>query len=153
EGADAAREAYAGLARFLREELLPQAPTRDAVGRERYELWSRLFLGARVDLEETYAWGLAELDRVIAEQEAVAATIAGPGATVAQAIEVLDADETRVLHGTDALREWMQATSDAAIDALEGTHFEILEALQRLECRIAPTQNGGIYYTGPSDDF
>src|SRR3712207_1117346 len=23
----------------------------------------------------------------------------------------------------------------------------------RLECRIAPTQSGGIYYTAPSDDF
>jgi uncharacterized protein (DUF885 family) len=25
--------------------------------------------------------------------------------------------------------------------------------MQRLECRIAPTQSGGIYYTAPSDDF
>ena len=28
------------------------------------------FLGAAVDLEETYAWGVQELDRLIAEQEA-----------------------------------------------------------------------------------
>lgn len=153
EGAAAARGAYADLATYLREELLAQAPAEDAVGRERYARWSRYFLGAAVDLDETYAWGLAELDRVIAEQEAVAAQIAGPGATVAQAIEVLDADEARVLRGTEALRAWMQETSDAAIAALDGTHFEIAEPLLRLECRIAPTQNGGIYYTGPSDDF
>ena len=37
------------------------------------------FLGATVDLEETYQWGLEELARVVAEQEAVAAQIAGPG--------------------------------------------------------------------------
>src|SRR5699024_5328804 len=97
DGATAARSAYADLAAFLREELAPQAPEQDAVGRERYRLWSRYFLGAEVDLEETYEWGLAELDRVIAEQEAVAAQIAGDGATLEQAIEVLDADPARVL--------------------------------------------------------
>ena len=153
DGAAAARSAYADLAAFLGDELAPQAPQVDAVGRDRYTLWSRYFLGAAVDLEETYRWGVEELDRVIAEQEAVAAQIAGPGATVAQAIEVLDADESRVLSSTDALQAWMQSTSDSAVAALNGTHFEIPEPLLRLECRIAPTQTGGIYYTGPSDDF
>ncbi|WP_250446524.1 DUF885 domain-containing protein, partial [Actinotalea sp. C106] len=152
-GAGAAREAYATLGAFLREELRPQAPEADGVGRERYSLWSRYFLGARVDLEETYAWGLAELDRVIAEQEAVAAQIAGPGASLEQAIAVLDAEPSRVLDSTEALQAWMQATSDAALHALDGVHFDIPEALHALECRIAPTQTGGIYYTGPSDDF
>src|SRR5699024_2483259 len=82
-GARAATPAYAGLAAFLRGELAPAAPAEDAAGRERYALWSRYFLGARVDLEETYAWGLDELARVTAEQEAVARQIAGPGATIA----------------------------------------------------------------------
>jgi uncharacterized protein (DUF885 family) len=153
EGAAAARSAYAALAAFLRDELLPQAPDADAFGRERYALWSRYFLGAKVDLEETYAWGVAELERVIAEQEAVAAQIAGEGASIEKAVETLDADPSRVLEGTDALQAWMQRTSDAAIEALNGVHFEIPEPMLRLECRIAPTQTGGIYYTGPSDDF
>ena len=47
----------ATLAEFLRDELAPQAPEEDAVGRERYALWSRYFLGATVDLDETYAVG------------------------------------------------------------------------------------------------
>lgn len=152
-GAVAAREAYATLSAFLREELAPQAPTVDAVGRERYALASRHFLGAAVDLDETYAWGLAELARVIAEQEAVAAQIAGPGASVEDAVAVLDADPSRTLHGTDALRAWMQETSDDAVRALNGVHFDIPEPVLELECRIAPTQTGGIYYTPPSDDF
>jgi uncharacterized protein (DUF885 family) len=152
-GAVAARTAYGDLATFLRDELAPQAPQEDAFGRERYERWSRYFLGAAVDLEETYAWGLAELDRVIAEQEAVAARIAGEGATVEQAVAVLDEDPERRLDGTEALQRWMQATSDAAIAALDGEHFVIPRPLHTLECRIAPTHNGGIYYTGPSDDF
>ncbi|WP_372592646.1 DUF885 domain-containing protein [Actinotalea sp.] len=153
EGAAAARTAYADLAAFLREELAPQAPAADAFGRERYALWSRYFLGARVDLEETYAWGLAELDRIIAEQEAVAAQVAGEGASIAEAIAVLDADPSRLLADSTALQEWMQQTSDAAIEALDGVHFDIPGPVRTLECRIAPTQSGAIYYTQPSDDF
>ncbi|WP_029290971.1 DUF885 domain-containing protein [Cellulomonas sp. HZM] len=152
-GATGAREAYGKLSAFLRDELAPQAPAVDAAGRERYALWSRYFLGATVDLEETYAWGLEELARVVAEQESVAAQIAGPGASVEDAVAALDADPSRVLHGKEALRAWMQETSDAAIEALAGTHFDIPDPVRTLECRIAPTQNGGIYYTGPSDDF
>ncbi len=153
EGAEAARRAYGELAEFLRDELAPQAPQADAAGGERYPLWSQYFLGARVDLEETYEWGLAELARVVAEQEAVAAEIAGPGASVADAVAKLDADPARRLEGTQALQAWMQETSDGAIAALNGVHFDIPEPVLRLECRIAPTQSGGIYYTGPSDDF
>ncbi|MGO1338370.1 MAG: DUF885 domain-containing protein, partial [Cellulosimicrobium funkei] len=68
-GAAAAREAYGRLADFLETTLAPQARAEDAVGRERYALFSRTFLGAEVDLDETYAWGLEELARVVAEQE------------------------------------------------------------------------------------
>jgi uncharacterized protein (DUF885 family) len=147
-----AAEGYRTLAAFLRDELLPASPARDAVGRERYALMSRQFLGAAVDLEETYRWGVEELDRIIAEQEAVAQQIR-PGASVEEAMALLDADESRRLHGTEALRAWMQGRSDAAVEALAGTHFEIYEPMRRLECRIAPTNEGGIYYTGPSEDF
>ncbi len=157
-GAAAARAAYADLAGFLADELAPQAPEVDAVGRERYALWSRYFLGATVDLEETYAWGLEELARVVAEQEQVARQVLGDDVVegedlVTQAVAALDRDPSRTLAGTEALRAWMQATSDAAVAALAGVHFDIPEPMQRLECRIAPTQSGGIYYTAPSDDF
>ena len=47
----------------------------------------------------------------------------------------------------------MQEKSDAAVAALADTHFDIPEPIRRLECRIAPTQQGGIYYTGPSEDL
>lgn len=151
--AEGAITAYGELAAFLRDELAGQAPQDDAAGRERYALWSRYFLGATVDLDETYQWGLEELARVVAEQEATAAEIAGPGATVEQAVAALDADPSRRLEGTEALRTWMQETADGAIAALDGTHFTIPEPLHALQCMIAPTQNGGIYYTGPSDDF
>ena len=148
-----ARQAYADLAQFLGETLAPQAPREDAVGRERYQRFSRYFLGAAVDLDETYEWGLEELARIVAEQEATAAELYGPGTTVAQAMDRLDQDPERQLHGTAALQEWMQRTSDQAIADLADTHFDIPADIRTLECCIAPTQTGGIYYTGPADDF
>ncbi|RKW70684.1 DUF885 domain-containing protein [Galactobacter caseinivorans] len=152
EGAAAAKAAYADLASYLTEDLIKDAPSKDAVGREYYSLMSREFLGAEVDLEETYAWGVAELDRIIAEQEAVAEEIE-PGASVERAREILNADPARELHGTDALKAWMQDKSDTALRELAGSHFEIVPPMDRLECMIAPTQEGGIYYTAPSSDF
>ena len=147
-----AAEGYGKLAEFLESELLPNANTVDAIGRERYALLSQSFLGAKVDLDETYEWGIEELARVTREQNEVANQIK-PGATVQEAIEVLNNDASRKLHGTKALQEWMQNLSDAAIDALSGTHFDIAEPLRKLECMIAPSNSGAIYYTGPTDDF
>ncbi|MDQ1206942.1 DUF885 domain-containing protein [Microbacterium sp. SORGH_AS_0862] len=148
----AARVAYDDLARFLSAELAPVASEQDAVGRELYALHSRRFLGAEIDLDETYEWGIEELARMVAEQEAIANEIL-PGASVAEAVAHLEADPSRKLHGTQALQEWMQATSDRAVAELGRTHFDIAEPIRRLECMIAPTQEGGIYYTGPTDDF
>jgi len=152
QSARAASEAYERLRAFLTQELLPQASPRDAVGRDRYELHSREFLGARVDLEETYHWGQDELRRITAEMRQSAQAIL-PGASVAEAIAHLDADPDRRLDSPRELQEWMQRTSDAAIDALDGAQFDIPPEIRGLECRIAPTQRGGIYYTGPSEDL
>ncbi|MGO1318449.1 MAG: DUF885 domain-containing protein, partial [Cellulomonadaceae bacterium] len=124
----------------------------DGVGREAYALASQRFLGTTIDLDETYEWGLAELARMVAEQEAIAHEIL-PGASVDEVVAHLDADEANVLHGTQALQRWMQETSDAAIAALDGTHVDVPEPLRRLECRIAPSDSGIIYYTPPSDDL
>lgn len=152
EAAEAATAGYGKMASFFKEELLPAGNSEDAIGRERYRLLSARFLGKRVDLDETYEWGREELERVIAEQKAVANEIKA-GASVEEAIEVLDSDPKRKLHGTDELQRWMQKLSDAAIDKLSGTHFDIAPELKKLECMIAPTQHGGIYYTSPTDDF
>jgi len=150
--AESATQSYVLLGNFLTGELLDAAPKKDAVGREHYQLASREFLGATVDLDETYEWGIEELARVTAEQEAVANKIKR-GATVEEAIAKLDADEKRKLNGSDALQAWMQNLSDRAIEELGKSHFDIAPELRNLECMIAPTNTGGIYYTGPTDDF
>ncbi|MGN7947822.1 DUF885 domain-containing protein [Microbacterium sp. 22215] len=148
----AARVAYDELRSFLAEELAPAATEVDAVGRELYALNSRRFLGATIDLDETYEWGREELARMVAEQTAIANEIL-PGSSVEEAVAHLEADPARKLVGTEALQHWMQETSDRAVAELGATHFDIPEAIRTLECMIAPTQEGGIYYTGPTDDF
>lgn len=151
-GARVSAKAYDDLAAFLTDELLPAASEDDGVGRDLYELHSRRFLGATIDLDETYEWGIEELARMREEQESVAGQIK-PGASVLEAIAVLDADPARKLQGTKALQEWMQQLSDRAVAELSATHFDIPDQIKTLECMIAPTQEGGIYYTSPSDDF
>jgi uncharacterized protein (DUF885 family) len=151
-GAEASAAAYAKLAEFLELELAPQASEQDGVGRELYALQSRRFLGAVIDLDETYEWGIEELARMVEEQTQIAGQIK-PGASVEEAIAFLEADESNKLHGTEALQKWMQQLADQAVSELSGTHFDIPDPVKTIECMIAPTQEGGIYYTSPNDDF
>jgi uncharacterized protein (DUF885 family) len=152
QAAAGAEQAYRRLRDFLADELLEQAPDKDAVGIERYRPLSRYFLGAAVDPAEAYEWGKRELARIHQLMVETANEIKD-GASIDEAIQILEADPVRRLSGTDALQAWMQERSDEAVAALAGTHFDIPEPVRRLECKIAPTNTGVIYYTGPSDDF
>lgn len=152
DAAGAARVAYEELADVLSAEVGPAASEQDGVGRDLYALHSRRFLGATIDLDETYEWGIEELARMVAEQEQIADEILS-GASVEAAVAFLERDTSRKLHGTEALQTWMQQTSDHAVAELGKTHFDIPEPIRTLECMIAPTKEGGIYYTGPTDDF
>ncbi|MER6759459.1 MULTISPECIES: DUF885 domain-containing protein [Amycolatopsis] len=152
-GARAADEAFAEFAGFLRAELAPKAPVKDAVGEDTYRLWSRYFIGAELDLREAYEWGWHEFSRLETEMRAVANRIK-PGATPAEAAAVLDADPRYRVQGRPQFEAWMQQLSDDALKSLRGKHFDIPDRLMALECKIAPPGGGvGAYYTGPSEDF
>lgn len=147
-----ANEAFAEFGRFMAADLVPNGLPKEAVGRDHYQLSSRRYLGAEIDLEETYAWGWEELKRLSDDMEATADRIL-PGASVIEAAAHLDKDPARQLTSTAALKEWMQTAADRAIAELADVHFDIPEPVRRIECMIAPTTDGGIYYTGPSEDF
>lgn len=149
--AEQAAQAYVSFSSYLATELYPVASAEDAVGKDYYALASRRFLGAEIDLAETYQWGLAELARIVEQQHRVA-DIIHPGASIDEARQRLSADPARQLHGTDALRQWMQNLSDTTVEAMK-EHFHIPAPMDYVEAMIAPTQDGGIYYTGPSEDF
>jgi uncharacterized protein (DUF885 family) len=150
--AEEATAAFAQFAEWLDRELVPRGASKEAVGRERYGLESRYFLGATVDLEETYAWGWEELRRIEDEMVRVSDKIV-PGGSIDDAVAALDADPMRSLPSKEAFRDWMQQLADETIHAMADVHFDIPQPARRIECMIAPTTDGGVYYTGPSEDF
>jgi uncharacterized protein (DUF885 family) len=149
--AHAATAATTELGAFLDRELMPLAREKDACGPEVYDRASRYYLGAAVDLREAYAWSWEELARLRAEMTRVSNQVR-PGATVQEAMAILDEDPARRIEGRENFRAWMQATAERTIAELDGTHFDIPRPAHRIEAVIAPTNDGGIWYHGPSDD-
>ncbi|MFG3342599.1 DUF885 domain-containing protein [Glycomyces sp. NPDC048151] len=152
DGASRARYAATRFAVFLREELAPQAPEKDAVGRDRYSRASRYFIGSGIDLEETYAWGWQELARIEADMRATCERIK-PGASIEEVVAFLDQDPDENMTDKNVFRDWMQELADSTIADLADKHFDIPEQIRTIDCKIAPTEDGAIYYTGPSEDF
>jgi uncharacterized protein (DUF885 family) len=150
--ANAARRAFSEFADWLETSLGPLAPSLDAVGEERYALDSRYFLGAVIDLGETYEWGFDELHRIQEAQRAIAKDLVDEP-NIKAAYEALDQDPARRIAGAEAFRSWMQDLADQAVANLAGNHFDIPDPVKRIECCIAPTHDGSIYYTDPAEDF
>jgi uncharacterized protein (DUF885 family) len=63
------------------------------------------------------------------------------------------ASRSRRIDGRENFRAWMQELADRTISQLHGTHFDIPEPAHRIEAMIAPADDGGIYYTEPSEDW
>ncbi|MFF9571714.1 DUF885 domain-containing protein [Streptomyces sp. NPDC014685] len=153
DGARLAGESVAALRDWMREVYAPAvegAP--DTVGRERYARWSRYYNGTDLDLDEAYAYGWSEYHRLLAEMRVEAEKVL-PGADPWEALAHLDVHGTHI-EGVEEVREWLQGLMDEAIEALDGTHFELAERVRKVESRIAPPGGAAApYYTGPSEDF
>ncbi|PJN27277.1 DUF885 domain-containing protein [Streptomyces sp. CB02613] len=124
----------------------------DPVGRERYARWSRLYNGTDLDLDEAYAYGWSEYHRLLAEMQTEAEKVL-PGAGPWEALAHLDVHGKHI-EGVDEVRDWLQGLMDEAIEALDGTHFDLAERVRKVESRIAPPGGAAApYYTSPSEDF
>ncbi|WP_093802004.1 DUF885 domain-containing protein [Streptomyces sp. Wb2n-11] len=149
-----ATEAVASLRDWMRDVYAPavkDAP--DTVGRERYARWSRYFNGTDLDLDEAYAYGWSEYHRLLGEMRTEAEKILPGAATPWEALAWLDEHGTHI-EGVEETRAWLQGLMDEAIEALDGTHFELAERVRRVESRIAPPGGAAApYYTTPSEDF
>ena len=152
--ARSATEAVVRLRDWMRDVYAPTiegAP--DVVGRERYARWVRYFNGTDLDLDEAYAYGWSEYHRLLGEMKTEAEKILPGAGTPWEALAHLDAQGTHI-EGVDEVREWLQSLMDEAMDALDGTHFDLAERVRRVESRIAPPGSAAApYYTPPSDDF
>lgn len=58
------------------------------------------------------------------------------------------------VEGVEQIRLRLQQMMDEAMDALDGTHFELAAPIRRVEAMIAPPGSAGApYYTEPAQDF
>ncbi|MFE5483139.1 DUF885 domain-containing protein [Streptomyces sp. NPDC056527] len=153
EAAVGATESVVALRDWMREVYAPAvAGAPDTVGRERYQRWSRYFNGTDLDLDQAYAYGWSEYHRLLAEMRVEAERIL-PGSGPWEALAHLDAHGTHI-EGVEEVRVWLQNLMDEAIEALDGTHFELAERVRKVESHIAPPGGAAApYYTGPSEDF
>jgi uncharacterized protein (DUF885 family) len=154
---DAARAATAAVAElrdWLRGTYAPAIEgARDTVGRERYARWARYYNGTDLDMDEAYAYGWSEFHRLHAEMRQEAEKILPGAGTPWEALAHLDG-HGRHIEGVDEVRQWLQDLMDRAVEALDGTHFELAERVRRVESCIAPAGSAAApYYTGPSEDF
>jgi uncharacterized protein (DUF885 family) len=151
QAATRAGAATADFAAFLRTELLPLAPTADAVGPERYAVTARAFLGDDVDLAETYAFGWDELATLSAEmEEAADALRAG---SVEEAAATLDADPRQRLASPEDLLSWLHGRVAEICAEVDGVHFDLPPQAGPPECVISPAASGVMYYAPPDPAF
>ncbi|BBC38213.1 uncharacterized protein SGFS_095070 [Streptomyces graminofaciens] len=154
EAARGATRAVVELRDWMRDVYAPAvqgAP--DTVGRERYGKLVRYFTGSDLDLDEAYAYGWAEFHRLLGEMKKEAAKILPGAETPWVALAHLD-EHGRHIEGVDEVREWLQSLMDEAIEALDGTHFDLAEPVRRVESCIAPPGGAAApYYSAPTEDF
>jgi uncharacterized protein (DUF885 family) len=154
EAARAATAAVAELRDWMRDVYAPTVEgTPNTVGRDRYARFSRSFNGTDLDLDEAYAYGWSEFHRLLGEMKSEAEKVVPGAETPWVALAHLDAHGTHI-EGVDEVRAWLQSVMDEAMDALDGTHFELAERVRKVESRIAPPGGAAApYYTAPSADF
>lgn len=149
----AAREAAAAFATYLESTYLPDAPTVDGVGRERYLRATRRFLGMQIDPEETYRWGwdqVADLRRQMIET----AKLIDSSRSLDEVVDILKTDPVRCAHGKEEFVALISERLNAAVEELDGTTFDIPEPVKKVDVKIAPPGGAlGAYYMQPSEDF
>jgi uncharacterized protein (DUF885 family) len=150
---DAGRSAYRRLVAYLTSTYAPAAAPEDPVALDRYRLEAKRFLGTDLDFAEAYAWGWEEVERLRRRMGQVAGEIV-PGGSIDDALDVLKTDPGRSAATPDELVAFLAARTEAALDQLTGTHFDVPEQIRRCEVKLTPPGGSlGAYYIGPSEDF
>ncbi|MDX3837536.1 DUF885 domain-containing protein [Streptomyces europaeiscabiei] len=154
EAASAATRAVVELRDWMRDVYAPAVEdASNTVGRERYGRLVRYFTGSDLDLDEAYAYGWTEFHRLLGEMKQEAAKILPGAETPWVALAHLD-EHGRHIEGVDEVRAWLQSLMDEAIEALDGTHFDLAEPVRKVESCIAPPGGAAApYYSAPTEDF
>jgi uncharacterized protein (DUF885 family) len=147
----AARDAAAEAAAWLGSTYLPDAAAADGVGEERYLRAARGHLGTDLDPAETYAWAWDRIAELTDRARRVARELGDQD--LPATIATLRDDPAFAAPTSDAFRQAMQARQVTALEALEGTHFDVPEQIRRVEVRLSNGGALGAYYNAPSEDF
>ncbi|CAB4678770.1 unannotated protein [freshwater metagenome] len=149
-----ASESATSLANWLHDEYAALSSPVDAYGEERYAPWARHYTGSELNLRDTYEWGLADLAAINERMWRVAARVAPHAKSLADVAAHLDRDPKYALHGTEELLAYLRNFTDAAIERMEGTHFEIDDRIRFCDVRLAPEGSAAAaYYMPPSEDL
>lgn len=152
-GVASARSGYQAISDWLEASYLPAAPEADGVGRERYLRAARRFLGMTINPEETCTWGWTEVKRLQAEILRVGAETSS-ARTLPALFAHLRADPAFTAANRDEFLGAMRARQARALAELDGSHFDIPEAIKRVEVKVAPPGGPlGAYYVPPSEDL
>jgi uncharacterized protein (DUF885 family) len=150
---ETARAEAGRVADFVESRYLPAAPEADGVGEERYLRSVDEFLGLEIDPHEVYGWAWEELHRIRREMQKVGQDIL-PGASIAEVADVLDNDPERAAPNQEAFAAFVRARLEAAVDELDGPHFDVPDPVKSVSVTIAPPGGPpGAYYVPPSEDF
>lgn len=148
-----ARRAFADTSVWLADVYAVDADEQDAVGEERYLRASDAFNGIDLDLDDTFAWGWDEIDRLTRELRHEADRLA-PDLALPQVRQFLDADPDYQIHGTDALTAHLRDLTDSATERVDGELFSIDPRVR--ECGVELAAEGAAaapYYIPPSEDL
>ncbi len=149
-GAEEVTAAAAEFIRFLREDLLSKATDQDGLGRDRYEITSRFFLGKRVDLDDLYAYGWEELRRLRDLSQRLGAELTGERDPVA-ARAALDAREDLRLPVSDELIPWLQQRIEESKGILFPKQFDLPPKHAYVEAKMSTADTMIEYYARPDD--
>ena len=126
------------LAEWLATTLAPLTHDDDRCGLERYKRWYRYWNGCDLDVEDLYAWGWQDLQRIKNRMWELAGLLAPDATTLMAVAEVLDHDDARAINGADALLEKLDTFTKATVGLLDGAQFDIDPRIRRCDVRLAP---------------
>ncbi len=152
--ARAAEVACKEMAEWLRDVHAPRSSAQDGVGEDRYLKWARYYSGAKIDLRETYEWGMADLARINARMWEIAGTLVPGSKSLAEVAEYLENAPLHRIEGEVALVSELLKFTEASISKLDGIYFDIDPRIKFCDARIAPEGTAAApYYISPSEDL
>jgi uncharacterized protein (DUF885 family) len=113
-----------------------------------------LLCGATLDLEETYQWGQAELERINDRMWELGGAI-NPGAkSLTELAEHLDHDDHYAIYGSEKLLDKLRDFTATTVNEMNGTHFDIDPRIRFCDARLAPEGSAAApYYIPPNEDL